>query len=253
MTPHVDPRLDPGVLQVLISHCLPTPAQGHQVGGTLTPAQRLTSVRAVALARPTLLRCLGVVTLEILLGVTLDAVTLPLTEHQVQVWLLAAVCCRGNVDRPLVGVAVANLLLDPLAGQRDPLLGVHLSRQGNLHLSVGCTVRPLEGVRRLPERLRLTCRPVRHVAALGCFQPFASFQPISILPFPSDVGSMRPGLAGLAYFHAESSNRHALFSAFALASACGRHVRFSGTEKQLSAPSNSWKDTAVRASPPESR
>ena len=71
--------------------------------------------------------------------------------------LLLAVRRRGRVDRPLIGVAVAYLLAYKLAHQRGPLIGVQLTRKGNLHFAVGGAVLALEGVRRLPERLRVDC------------------------------------------------------------------------------------------------
>jgi len=88
--------------------------------------------------------------------------------------LLLAVRRRGRVDRPLIGVAVAYLLAYKLAHQRGPLIGVQLTRKGNLHFAVGGAVLALEGVRRLPERLRVGLRPGGHVARLGRLQLFAA-------------------------------------------------------------------------------
>ena len=116
------------------------------------------------------------------------------------------------MDRPLVSVPIANLLPNPILDQLDPLRGVQLSRQGDFHLSIGRPIRPLESVRRLPKGLRLVSRPSGHVADFGCLQPLALVQPICILAFAGNVGSMRPGLSGLAYLHAESPNRHLLLT-----------------------------------------
>ena len=161
-----------------------------------------------ALACAALLRCLGVVPLEVLLRVALDAVALPLREHQMHVRLFLAVRRRGRVDRPLIGVAVAYLLAYKLAHQRGPLVSVKLTRKGNLYFAVSGAVLALEGVRRLPERLRVGLRLGGHVARLGCLQLFASLQAVGVLAFAGDIGSMRPGLPGLAYLHAQSPDCH---------------------------------------------
>jgi len=62
---------------------------------------------------------------EILLGVALDPVNRPLRVHEVGVRLFAPRQRRARiVDRPLVGVPLADLLLDEIQDQLLPLRGV---------------------------------------------------------------------------------------------------------------------------------
>ena len=210
MAAHVDPLGQAGPLQVRVAQRLPAAAQGYQIGLALGRRQGLPGVRPVAFPRPTALGVLRVVTLEILLGVALDAVALPLAEHQVRVGLLAAIGGLGVVDRPLVGVTVAQLLGDECPNQLDPLRGAQLARQGNFHLPVGRAVRPLVGISGPPELQRVGLCPQRQVAGLAGLQRLAFLQAMGVLAFSRDIGGMRPGLAGLAYPHAESRNRHVL-------------------------------------------
>jgi hypothetical protein len=171
---HVDALLHPGPLQVRIAHGLPAPAQLFQLGGPLGLGQGLARARAVALACAALLRGLGVVPLEVLLRVAVDAVHLSLRKHQVHVRLLATIGGGRYMEGPLVGVPVAYLLAYKLAHQLDPLRGAQLARQGNFHLPVGRAVLALVGVGGLPEGKRVGLRPGGHVARLGRFQLFAA-------------------------------------------------------------------------------
>ena len=57
----------------------------------------------------------------------------------------------GIVDRPLVGVPLADFLLDEIQYQRLPLRGVQLARQGDFDLPVGRAVRPFVPVGGGPE------------------------------------------------------------------------------------------------------
>ena len=218
---HVDAGIDPGPLQGAVAGGFPTGAQLFQLGGALGLGQGLARARAVAFACPALLRGLGVVPLEVLLGVALDAVALALREHQMDVRLLAAVGCRGCVDRPLVGVPLADLLLDPLAHDRHPLRGVEFAREGDFHFAVGGAVLALEGVRCLPEDEGVVLRPGGQVACLGCFQPLGARKAGGIRADASDVGGMRPGLADRADLHAQAPDGHCRCSSLVCAVGAG--------------------------------
>ncbi len=210
MAAHVDPLGQACPLQMRVTHRLPAAAQSHQIGLALSRRQGLPGVWPVAFPRPAALGVLRVVALEIQLRVALDTVALPLAEHQVRVGLLSAIGGLGVVDRPLVGVTVAQLLGDECPNQLNPLRGAQLARQGNFHLPVGRAVRPLVGIGGPPELQRIGLRPQRHIAGLAGLQGFAFLPAMGVLAFTRNVGGMRPGLAGLAYPHAESRNRHVL-------------------------------------------
>ena len=109
------------------------------------------AVGAVAFFRAAFLGRSGVVAAEVLVGVAVDPVGLPLGEHQVDVRLLAAVRRVRGVDRPLVGVARAQLLPDEGAHQREPLRRGQFARQGDFHFAVGRAVGSLVPVGGLPE------------------------------------------------------------------------------------------------------
>lgn len=91
---HVDPRIDPGLLQGVIARFFPAAPESLEVGGAgllpLSPLQGWIDL-PILLARPAFLRRFTVVAFEILLGIALDAVHLTLTEHQVDVGLIFAV------------------------------------------------------------------------------------------------------------------------------------------------------------------
>ncbi len=93
-----------------------------------------------------------VVPFEILRGVAFDAVDSPLRVHEVGVRLFPARQRRaGVVDRPLVGVPLADLLLDEVQDQFLPLGGVQLARHGDFDLPVGGAVGPFVAVGGGPE------------------------------------------------------------------------------------------------------
>jgi hypothetical protein len=73
------------------------------------------------------------------------------------------------VDRPLVGVPLADLLPDEVQDQGLPLRGVQLARQGDFDFPVGRAVGPFVAVGGTPEPGRFAFGPRRQVAVAGGF------------------------------------------------------------------------------------
>ncbi|KVN23376.1 hypothetical protein WJ63_19390 [Burkholderia pyrrocinia] len=141
-------------------------------------------MRTIAFARPTLLWSLGVVAFEVLIRIALDPITLALTEHQMHMRLLFTVRSRWRVNRPLICVAIADLLSHELAHKVGALLWRQLARQRDLHFAVRCAVGPFVCVCGEPELLRVVLGPSGHIACLGRFEHLATFEPIFIPPHP---------------------------------------------------------------------
>ncbi len=88
-----------------------------------------------------------VVPFEILLGPPLDPVHHPFRVHEMGVRLFAPRQRRARiVDRPLVGVPFADLLLDEVQHQGLPLVGIQFARQGDFDFPVGRAVGPFVAV-----------------------------------------------------------------------------------------------------------
>ena len=95
----------------------------------------------------------------------------PFGEHQVNVRLFVAIGGVRVVDRPLIGVALAEFLLNESTHQGEPLRGSQFARQGDFHFPVGGAVGPFVGVSGLPESVRFGVGPGREVAGFLGFQP----------------------------------------------------------------------------------
>ncbi len=101
-----------------------------------------------------------VVPFEILLGVPLDAVNRPFRVHEMGMQLFASRQRRARiVDRPLMGVPLADLVLDEVQDQGLPLVGIELARQGDFDFPIGRAVRPFVAVGGGPESRRFAFGP----------------------------------------------------------------------------------------------
>ena len=152
----IDARLAARLRQHPIRRLLP------RLAGLLQPVPGL---GRPALARPALLRGLGVVPLEPLRGAARDPVVAALGEHQVRVGVLpvrAAAVEGERIGQPLPGAHP----LGERARERAPPPRVQFARQGELDLAVEPPVGALVLVSRLPVGVWVVLRPRGHVAVL---------------------------------------------------------------------------------------
>ena len=122
--------------------------------------------------------------------------------------LLAALDRRNRVvDGVLVGVGLAQLLLDEVLNQLAALVGVQLAGQGDLDFAVSAAALALVLVTRLPELARVVLGPARHVAVAAGFQILVALAGL-VLTFARDVVGMAAGLAFCTNTHAKVIRRH---------------------------------------------
>jgi hypothetical protein len=149
-----------------------------------------------------------VVPLEVLLGVALDPVRRPFRVHEVRVRLFPARQRRARiVDRPLVGVPLADLVPDKIQNQLLPLRGVQLARQGDFDLPVGRAVRAFVPVGGGPEQGGFVFGPCGQIAVPGRFQVFVA-RPLGVVTLAGDVGGVAARLALPANLHAAMVGGH---------------------------------------------
>ena len=153
---------------------------------------------------------LGVVPLEIQLRVAVDAVHRALAVHDVGVWLLASLDgCGWAVDRPLAGVAVAQLLGDEVLNQLAPLAGGQFARKCHLNFPIRRAVRPLELISRRPEVGGVVLGPGGHVGAPGGLQVLVLLI-AAVFALAGNVLRVGGGLAFAADFDRAMIRGHAL-------------------------------------------
>ena len=138
---------------------------------------------------------LGVVPFEVLRRVPRQSVERSLGIHDVRVRLLAVVNrAFGRVDRPLVGVAVAQLLRDECLHELLALNGRQLTGERHLDFTVGCAVRPLMLIGCVPEVRCALVGPCGHVASALGFEVFIAVA-AAVLSLAGNVRGVGSGFA----------------------------------------------------------
>lgn len=210
VAPHVDADVLACFRERLVASDLPAGAELLQVARALLIRQLLAGGRAIALAGAAVLRRLRVVPFEVDHRVAVDPVHLTFGEHQVDVRLGTAVRRARRMDRPLVGMAIADLLRNKRPDQSDILGVVKFAGESDFKLAVRRSLGTLARVGGAPEPGSVVLSPIRHVPGIGGDQPFPVMQAIHKLAGPRNVGSMRRGLSSLSDFHLKSGNRHSV-------------------------------------------
>jgi hypothetical protein len=162
---HIHANGRPGLLKGPVAGGFPPGAKVVQQNLVLRVGDRPLPT-AKALSSTTFFGCLAVVALEIVLGITLDAIQLAVGEHQVEVGLISAVHRLRDMNRPLIGMAASDFLSNERTGQSHILRIRQVTRKRDEKLAVGRPVLALVRIRGLPEADRVVSGPLRHVAEL---------------------------------------------------------------------------------------
>lgn len=247
MAAQVDPLRPTRPFQGGVAGDFPALPQSFEVGDSLRCAEIATAVGAVAFFRAAFLWGLGVMAAKVVFGITVDAVHPPFGEHQVNMRLFVSVGGLRVVDRPLVGVAPAEFLLNKSTHQGEPLRGSQFARQGDFQFPVGGAVGSFVGVSGLPEPVGFGVGPDWEVTGFLRFQPFTMMKSSGVLRFPRDIGGVRGGFSHFAKFHRESGEGHVDqprfgFGGYVVGGEAPSTARFLGDDRQgggkkpLSAP-----------------